>query len=76
MRRGEAFGNSFGTPTAASEQRHRERQQPHPGLERRQPEHTERKSGTTKNSPAWSRNWKKNVISPPVSCLSRSSAGG
>ena len=36
------------------------------------PRHTERYSGTTKNRPAWARNWKKNIIRPPFSCLLRS----
>ena len=39
------------------------------------PSTTERKSGTMKNSPAWIRNWNRNVMSPPVSCLTRRSAG-
>ena len=38
------------------------------------PSATERKSGTTKKNPAWTRNWKKNIVRPPVSCLLRSIA--
>ena len=39
------------------------------------PSATERKSGTTKKNPACTRNWKKNIVSPPVSCRLRSIAG-
>ncbi len=38
------------------------------------PSATERKSGTTKKNPAWTRNWKKNIVRPPVSCRLRSIA--
>ena len=38
------------------------------------PRATERKSGTTKKNPACTRNWKKNIVRPPVSCLLRSIA--
>ena len=38
------------------------------------PSATERKSGTTKKNPAWMRNWKKNIVRPPVSCLLRNIA--
>ncbi len=36
------------------------------------PRQTDRKSGTTKNSPACMRNWKKNITSPPLSWWFRS----
>jgi hypothetical protein len=39
------------------------------------PRQTDRNSGTTKKKPAWTRYWKKNMVSPPVSCLFRSMAG-
>ena len=32
------------------------------------PRATDRKSGTTKKKPACTRYWKKNIVSPPVSC--------
>ena len=32
------------------------------------PRATERYSGIVKKSPAWTRNWKKNIRRPPVNC--------
>ncbi|MGO8981739.1 MAG: hypothetical protein ACLQER_21075 [Streptosporangiaceae bacterium] len=36
---------------------------------------TDRNSGMVKNTPAWMKNWKKNIDRPPASCELRSMPG-
>ena len=74
-RRGLALGKSRGMPTAATSSDSESGSRRTPVAMGDSPSTTERNSGTMKNSPAGIRNWKRNVISPPVSCLTRSSAG-
>ena len=66
-RRGLASGHSFGTPTAAASSVIESGSSRTPVSTALSPSATDRNSGTVKNSPAWSRNWKKNMVSPPVS---------
>ena len=60
-RRGEAFGNTLGTPTAASSSVIDSGSSRTPVAIADSPSATDRNSGTAKNSPACSRYWKKNA---------------
>ena len=61
-RRGDAFGNTFGNPTAASSSVIDSGSRRTPVAIADRPSATDRKSGIAKNSPACSRYWKKNAI--------------
>ncbi len=74
-RRGEALGKSLGTPTAAASRAIDSGSRRTPVATAERPRATERKSGMTKNSPACSRNWKKNDVSPAWSLGTRSMVG-
>ena len=63
--RGDALGNSFGTPTAASSSVIDNGSRRTPVAIADSPSATDRYSGTTKNSPAWSRYWNMKANSPP-----------
>ena len=52
-------------PDRREQERHRQRQEPYPGLSAVRPREIDRNSGTTKKRPAWMMNWKKNIVSPP-----------
>jgi hypothetical protein len=65
--RGEAVGNSLGTPTAASSSVIDNGSSRTPVAIADRPSATDRNSGIVKNSPAWSRYWKKNEVGPPRS---------
>ena len=74
-RRGEAWGNSLGTPTAAASSVTDSGSSRTPVATADSPSATERKRGTTKNSPACSRNWKEKDVSPACNVGLRSMAG-
>jgi hypothetical protein len=73
--RGETFGNRRGMPIAAARSVIESGSSRAPVSSADRPRQTDRNSGTTKKKPAWTRYWKKNMVSPPVSCLFRSIAG-
>ena len=73
--RGEAFGNSFGMPTAAITSVIDSGMMRSPVSMAESPSAIERNSGTAKNSPAWSRYWKKNATRPVRSSRTRRMAG-
>ena len=75
MRRGEACGNNFGIPTAASKSVIESGSRRIPVSIADNPSATDKYSGTAKNSPACRRYWKKNEVSPPRRARTRSSAG-
>ena len=64
-RRGEALGNTFGMPAAASSSVIDSGSSRTPVSIAESPSATERNSGTAKNRPAWRRYWKKNDVRPP-----------
>ena len=66
-RRGEASGQTLGTPAAATSRATDSGMIRMPVSMAESSSTTERKRGMMKNTPACSRNWKKNMISPPVS---------
>ena len=66
--RGEAPGKYRGMPTAAASKVIDSGMIFRPVSIADRPSATDRYSGITKNSPAWIRNWKKNMMSPPLSC--------
>ena len=63
-RRGDACGNTFGTPTAAITKVIDSGRIRRPVSIAERPSAIERNNGTAKNRPAWSRYWKKNAITP------------
>jgi hypothetical protein len=63
--RGDTFGNSRGTPTAASSSVTDSGRSRTPVAMADRPRATDRYSGTTKNSPACNRYWNMNAMSPP-----------
>ena len=63
--RGETFGNSRGTPTAASSRVSESGRSRTPVAMADRPSATERYSGTTKNRPACNRYWNMKATSPP-----------
>ena len=65
-RRGETAGKNFGTPAAASSIVTESGVILIPVSIAESPSATDRYSGITKNSPIITRNWKKNITSPPV----------
>src|SRR5262249_59431370 len=71
-RRGEAYGQNHGIPSAAARSVSDNGSRRAPVASADRPRHTDKKSGTTKNNPACIRYWMKNITSPPVSCLLRS----
>src|SRR5262245_39023270 len=73
--RGDTFGHSLGMPIAASSSVSDSGSSRAPVASAERPRQTERYSGTTKNSPACIRYWKKNIARPPVNCLLRSRSG-
>ena len=73
--RGEMSGKSFGMPIAAIRSVRDSGSSRAPVASAESPRQTERYSGTTKNRPACARYWKKNITSPPFSCLFCSIAG-
>lgn len=75
MRRGEACGKRRGMPVAAIRSDSESGSSRIPVSRGDIPSATERNSGTVKNTPAWIRNRKRKVMSPPVSCWWRSSDG-
>ena len=72
---GRRAGSSFGMPTAAISSATESGSSRTPVSIAESPSATERNSGTTKKSPAWTRYWKKNIVRPPASCRLRSIAG-
>ena len=64
IRRGETWGKSLGTPTAASRRVSESGSKRTPVATAESPSATERNSGTVKNSPACRRYWKKNEVRP------------
>ena len=64
-RRGEALGNSRGTPTAAARSVSESGSSRTPVATAESPSATDRKSGMTKKSPACSKYWKKKESSRP-----------
>ncbi len=74
-RRGEAAGNSRGTPTAAAKSAIESGRRRTPVATADRPSATDRKSGITKKSPAWRRNWKKNDVNPACSRATLSMVG-
>ena len=75
IRRGEACGNTLGMPTAAITSVIDSGRIRSPVSMAESPSAIDRKSGTAKKSPAWSRYWKKNAVSPLRNSLTRSMAG-
>ncbi len=67
-RRGETFGNRRGIPIAAISSVIESGSRRAPVASAERPRQTDRKSGTTKKSPACTRYWKKNISRPPLSC--------
>ena len=65
--RGETFGQSLGIPIAARSSVIERGRRRAPVCSAVRPRQTERKSGITKKKPAWTMNWKKNIVRPPVS---------
>ncbi len=74
-RRGDAFGKSFGMPTAAMTRVIESGMMRSPVSIADSPSAIDRNSGTAKNRPAWSRYWKKNAVSPLRSSRTRRIAG-
>ena len=74
-RRGEACGQIFGIPTAAMRSEIESGRIRTPVSMAESASTTERKSGTTKKTPACSRNWNRNMISPPLSCRTERISG-
>jgi hypothetical protein len=74
-RRGEAFGKSLGTPTAASSSVTDSGSSRTPVATADSPSATDRNNGTAKNRPACSRYWNRNERSPPRRVRLRSIAG-
>jgi len=68
-------GSSFGIPIAAAMSVTERGSSLTPVSRAVRPRQTERNSGTTKKKPPWTRNWKKNIVRPPVSCRFRSIVG-
>ena len=73
--RGDTCGRKRGIPIAAASSVTESGSSRTPVASADRPRQTERKSGTTKKKPAWTRYWKKNIVRPPVSCLFRSIPG-
>ena len=65
--RGETFGRKRGMPIAAISSVIDSGSSRAPVASADRPRQTERYSGTTKNRPACTRNWKKNMSRPPLS---------
>ena len=74
-RRGDACGNNLGIPTAAMTRVIDSGMIRRPVSIAESPSAIERNNGTAKNSPAWSRYWKKNAVSPLRSSRTRRIAG-
>ena len=74
-RRGDAFGKNFGMPTAARSSVIDSGRSRTPVATAESPSATERNSGTVKKSPAWSRYWNENAVSPARSVAFRRIAG-
>ena len=68
-RRGDAFGNNFGMPTAASSSVIDSGSSRTPVAIAERPSATDRNNGTAKNSPACRRYWKKNDDQPTAQLL-------
>ena len=66
-RRGEAWGQILGTPTAARRRVTDSGSSRIPVSTALRPRATDKNSGTVKKRPDWMRNWKKNIVSPPTS---------
>ena len=76
MSLGETCESTRGTPSAAINSVSESGSRRTPISSAESPRHTERSSGTTKNSPACARNWKKKHHQAPFSCLLRASPRG
>ena len=74
-RRGETSGRKRGMRIAAASSVSESGRSQAPVLSADRPRATDRYSGTTKNTPICTRYWKKNIVSPPVSCLFSSMTG-
>ena len=66
--RGEMFGKNRGMPAAAISSVIESGMILRPVSIADRPSATERYSGIVKKSPAWTRNWKKNITRPPLNC--------
>ena len=73
--RGEMCGRNRGIPIAATSSVTDSGRSRTPVSMAERPSATERNSGTTKKNPACTRYWKKNIVSPLVSCRLRNMAG-
>lgn len=74
-RRGLAPGANLGMPTAAASSATDSGSSRTPVCSADSSSTTDRNSGTVKNTPAWMKNWKKNIVRPPASWELRSMAG-
>ena len=75
IRRGRALGASRGTPIAVASRATDSGSKRTPVCSADNSSTTDKNSGMVKNTPAWMKNWKKNMDRPPASWELRSMAG-